>query len=122
VLKPETVAKTKLKQEVIDLFWLLSNPQRLRMAELLGTGAAQTTDELSELVGVNLSSVTVALQQFRNFHMLVNLRKEGRRVFYGLDKDKMVQAVLAFAEALDLDLSQQPAAAKKTKKKTKKKK
>jgi DNA-binding transcriptional regulator GbsR (MarR family) len=111
------VAKTKLKQEVIDLFWLLSNPQRLRICELIGTGAAITTDELAEQVGINQSSVSLALQQFRNFQLLNNVRKEGRRVFYGLEKDKMVQAMFDFAEAVDLDLSK-----KKTKKKTAKKK
>jgi DNA-binding transcriptional ArsR family regulator len=117
------VAKTKLKQETIDLFWLMSNAQRLRIAELLGNGSAQTTDELSELVGINLSSVTVALQKFRNFQMLTNERKEGRRVFYALDKDRVVQAIHAFADALELDLDRPPAAAKKTaKKKSKKKK
>jgi DNA-binding transcriptional ArsR family regulator len=121
------VAKTKLKQDVIDLFWTLANPQRLRIAELIGTGAATTTDDLAEATGLNPSSVAVALQQFRNFQMVVNVRKEGRRVFYGLDKTKIAQSIMDFAEAIDLDLSERPASAekigkKKTKKKTAKKK
>ena len=58
------MAKTKLKQEVIDLFWLLSNPQRLRICELLGTGAAQTTDELAELLD---AGVTPTVKHFPGF-------------------------------------------------------
>jgi DNA-binding transcriptional ArsR family regulator len=107
------VAKTKLTQEVIDLFWLLANPQRLRIAELIGSGIAHRTDDLSKLVGINESSISINLQMFRNGQFLVELKKEGRRVYYGLDKEKVTGAIFAFADALDLDLSQRPKAKKK---------
>lgn len=111
--------KSKLTPELFDFFWLLSNEQRMRIGELLATNETQTTDELAAGAGVNLSSVGVALVHFRTLKLLELARKEGRRAFYALDKDRLKALIFEFAEAFDLDLSAKPRPKKKAKKKKK---
>ncbi len=114
------MTKSKLKQEVLDLFWLLANPQRLRMFELLGTGEAQTIDELSQEVGINTSSISMALRHFRTFRFLTELDQEGRLYYYGLDKERIVAALYALVAAAELELTPRSKTKKKSAKKKKK--
>lgn len=109
--------KSKITPELFDFFWLLSNEQRMRIGELLATNETQTTDELAAGAGINLSSVGVALVHFRTLKVLKLVRKEGRRAFYGIDKDRLRSLMFEFADTFDIDLSQGGRSKKKSAKK-----
>lgn len=83
--------------EPYDLFELhadfcktLAHPTRLRIIALLAR-KERSVGEIAEVVGVSLSNVSqhLSVLKFRN---LVNTRKEGQTVYYGLTDRRIIQA------------------------------
>ena len=83
------------------LFRALGEPNRVRLlSELAASGEARTMGEVAECCSVDLSVVSRHLGILREAGV-VNSRKEGRRVFFELDRKHLVAALRGMADCLE---------------------
>jgi ArsR family transcriptional regulator, lead/cadmium/zinc/bismuth-responsive transcriptional repressor len=71
-----------------DMFKALSDPTRLRIVSLLAETELCVCD-LAAVLDMEQSAVSHQLRTLRDMH-LVRRRREGRRIFYALDDDHVV--------------------------------
>lgn len=87
----------------------LAHPRRLQIIDILKHGE-RTVSELAEALGTPIPNVSQHLQLLRQTR-LVNARREGANVYYGLSNPKIVLACNTLREVLAEQLEIDRAAA-----------
>lgn len=92
-----------------SVFKALSDPTRRRVLELL-RGGAMTAGELAEHFAVSKPTMSAHFAVLREAGLLA-AEKQGRTVLYRLELSVLEDALLGFAQALELDLGRNGASA-----------
>jgi DNA-binding transcriptional ArsR family regulator len=95
-------ARSLITKELASLFGVLSHGDRVRIIEELREGSKDVAS-LAEVLGVSSSRVSQHLQLMRAHH-LVDVRREGRRVFYSLFQPELAQWLLQGLEFIEAQL------------------
>ena len=83
-----------------DLFDVLSDPSRLRILMCLQDQGEVCVSDLADGSGITESAVSHALRLLRAYG-IVETRREGRRIFYGLVDEHVKVLLDATAEHFD---------------------
>ncbi|HEX6989122.1 MAG TPA: metalloregulator ArsR/SmtB family transcription factor [Bacillota bacterium] len=76
-------------QRLAEIFGAIADPTRIRILAALSAGE-RAAGELADLLGLTPSAVSHQLRLLRNLR-LVRKRRDGRRAYYALDDDHVVQ-------------------------------
>ncbi len=90
--KLEKILKGQNVGQQVEIFKLLSNPIRLKIALLLSNGEELCTCDLEELLGCEQTLISHHMRPFKELD-LVTERREGKWKHYAL-KDKKVKKIL----------------------------
>jgi hypothetical protein len=108
-----------MKPEHYKILQLFSHPLRVQMMGLLGNRTWTVDEMVSELKSTR-NIINAQVQNFRNVQLL-HTELEGRLAHHWLDKERLTEALAAFAHSAGLVIpSKEPAKKKKAKKRGKK--
>jgi DNA-binding transcriptional ArsR family regulator len=93
-------------EELAELFSVLAHPTRVRILNLLRDGEHDVSDIRVQL-DVPASNASQHLAVLRS-HRLVNVRREGTRLFYCLRDPRVADMINQALDVLDRDMSQAP--------------
>jgi rhodanese-related sulfurtransferase/DNA-binding transcriptional ArsR family regulator len=74
----------------------VAHPARLELLDLLAQGE-RSVEELANVTGTGMSTVSAQLQELRRAH-LVDTRREGTRIFYRLGGDDVTRLLVALRD------------------------
>ena len=82
--RPPKALDEQTATQLAELFAVFGDPSRVRLISVLAAGE-QNVSTLAEAVGLSTSAVSHQLRTLRQLR-LVAARKDGRQVYYALDK------------------------------------
>ena len=99
----------KLSDEQVfaDLFLTLANESRMRILQFLYESPSSSVTSISEAAKVSQQRISDHLGILRRKDF-IRFRKEGRKVFYDLNKNRIWFIVIKFLKWLDVDLEAYP--------------
>lgn len=97
-----------MKPEHFKILQLFSHPLRVQMMGLLGN-RTWTVDEMVRELNSTRNIVNAQVQNFRNVQLL-HTELEGRLAHHWLDKERLTEALAAFAHSAGLVIPSKPMA------------
>jgi rhodanese-related sulfurtransferase len=107
----ETTAKQALFEQLARIPKAVAHPGRLELLDLLAQGE-RSVDELAQVTGNGMTTVSAQLQELRRAH-LVDTRREGTRIYYRLAGDDVVGFIAALQAVAANRIAEVPAAARR---------
>lgn len=81
-------------EKVVDLFFILSDPSRLRILLAMEGGSEFCVCDVASLLGVSVSAASHHLRKMKDFGILSN-RSEGKLVYYSVIDTRVARTIRA---------------------------